>query len=157
MQYFLKQVRDHRYVSLCPDTKPIITATLKFMFNLDEEYEKLFAKPRIPYDVLFAIGGWHFGAPMSFFETYDNRAKRWHSAIKYSDQYNPRVHHGATVVNQKIYCIGGFDEDEPHNSCRMFDTETKIWTEVCVCVCELGFSKNVSAMFYTFVDSSDAS
>lgn len=35
-----------------------------------------FAKPRIPYEILFAIGGWSAGSPTSFVETYDTRCAR---------------------------------------------------------------------------------
>lgn len=108
------------------------------MFNLDEKnwYEAdyaapLLAVPRLPYDVLFAIGGWHNHAPTTIIETYDNRAKRWISANKYADRNGPRVHHGATVIDQRIFCIGGFNYDQPHNSCRVFDAVTKSWHEVC--------------------------
>jgi kelch-like protein 10 len=31
------------------------------------------AKPRIPHEILFAIGGWSGGSPTSFIETYDTR------------------------------------------------------------------------------------
>lgn len=31
------------------------------------------AKPRIPYEILFAIGGWSAGSPTNFVETYDTR------------------------------------------------------------------------------------
>lgn len=31
------------------------------------------ARPRIPYEILFAVGGWSAGSPTSFVETYDTR------------------------------------------------------------------------------------
>jgi len=31
------------------------------------------ARPRVPYEILFAIGGWSAGSPTSFVETYDTR------------------------------------------------------------------------------------
>ena len=33
--------------------------------------------PRICREVVFAIGGWSGGSPISFFETYDARADQW--------------------------------------------------------------------------------
>jgi hypothetical protein len=35
------------------------------------------ARPRIPHDILFAIGGWLGENPTNCFETYDTRADRW--------------------------------------------------------------------------------
>lgn len=110
---------------------------MRFLFNLDDKkwhecdyIPPTLAIPRLPYEVLFAIGGWLNSAPTSIVEIYDNRAKRWISACVYSDHSKPRVHHSATVINQKIFCIGGHDSDEPQNACRVFDTATKIWSEV---------------------------
>lgn len=113
-------------------------ATLKFMFDLDDEnwlendyIAPTLAGPRLPYDVLFAIGGWYDGIPISIIETYDNRAQLWTAAIESTDMAEPRIYHGATVINHKIFCIGGFRQDEPHNSCKVFDASTKTWNEVC--------------------------
>lgn len=88
------------------------------------------AIPRLPYDVLFAIGGWYNSLPTTIIETYDDRAKMWVSVTKYNDPNGPRVHHGAVVINHNIYFIGGMDHDGAQNSCRIFDTITKIWKEV---------------------------
>lgn len=37
------------------------------------DYRYPLARPRIPHEILFAIGGWSAGSPTSFVETYDNR------------------------------------------------------------------------------------
>lgn len=138
LQYFLKQVRDHVYVRRSPKTKPIIMATLKFMFDLDDEnwyhddyVAPMLAGPRLPYDVLFAIGGWYNGLPISIIETYDNRAQLWAQAVESTIRNEPRIYHCAAVIDHKIFCIGGFKQDEPHNSCKVFDALTKTWNEVC--------------------------
>jgi len=34
------------------------------------------ARPRVPYEILFAIGGWSAGSPTSFVETYDTRCAK---------------------------------------------------------------------------------
>lgn len=31
------------------------------------------ARPRVPHEILFAIGGWSAGSPTNFMETYDTR------------------------------------------------------------------------------------
>jgi hypothetical protein len=58
--------------------------TLMFLYDLqmftreDEEIPiPKFARPRIPHEILFAIGGWSGGNPTNFIETYDTRADRW--------------------------------------------------------------------------------
>lgn len=45
------------------------------------------ARPRIPYEILFAIGGWSAGSPTSFAETYDTRC-----ALKYQHVYHRNFH-----------------------------------------------------------------
>lgn len=64
-------------------------------------------RPRIPYDILFAIGGWSAGSPTNFVETYDNRADRW--LLSRDTDSVPKAYHGMCSVNGKIYLIGGFD------------------------------------------------
>lgn len=33
-------------------------------------------RPRVPYEILFAIGGWSAGSPTNFVETYDTRCSK---------------------------------------------------------------------------------
>ena len=35
------------------------------------------ARPRVPHEVMFAVGGWSGGSPTNVIETYDTRADRW--------------------------------------------------------------------------------
>ena len=57
--------------------------TLKFLYDLDMDDKKEvdmnnpIAKPRVPYEILFVIGGWSGGSPTNMVETYDTRADRW--------------------------------------------------------------------------------
>jgi kelch-like protein 10 len=37
--------------------------------RLDDEL----SRPRVPHEILFAVGGWSFGSPTNFIETYDTR------------------------------------------------------------------------------------
>jgi len=64
--------------------RPILIETLKFMYDVEmitqTDWEVLtpeIARPRVPHEMLFAIGGWSEGNPTSFIETYDTRADRW--------------------------------------------------------------------------------
>ena len=63
--------------------RPLVIETLKFLYDLDMDESKELdlshplARPRIPHDVLFVIGGWSGGSPTNVIETYDTRADRW--------------------------------------------------------------------------------
>ncbi|XP_076229001.1 uncharacterized protein LOC116426173 isoform X1 [Nomia melanderi] len=83
--------------------------------------------PRIPYEILFAIGGWSAGAPTNFVETYDTRADRWFLSV--STDATPRAYHGLCTLNNLIYMIGGFDGNQYFNTVRCFDPVTKEWRE----------------------------
>jgi kelch-like protein 10 len=87
------------------------------------------AQPRLPHEVIFAIGGWSEGMPQKFIETYDTRADRWVPML-HEDIAGPRAYHGTAVIGSKIYCIGGFDGMEYFNTCRCFDAVKKTWKEV---------------------------
>ncbi len=52
--------------------------------NQNVDLENPLVTPRIPRDVMFAIGGWSGGSPISFFETYDARADRWYVRSSWS-------------------------------------------------------------------------
>ncbi|XP_015587950.1 kelch-like protein 10 isoform X2 [Cephus cinctus] len=85
------------------------------------------SRPRIPYEILFAIGGWSAGSPTSFVETYDTRADRWFLSV--NTDITPRAYHGICALNNLIYMIGGFDGNEHFNTVRCFDPVTKEWRE----------------------------
>lgn len=87
------------------------------------------ARPRVPHEILFAIGGWSGGSPTNYIETYDTRADRW-VRVEEVDPTGPRAYHGTAVVDFNIYVIGGFDGMDYFNSCRCFDAVKKTWHEV---------------------------
>ncbi|KAG7188297.1 hypothetical protein KM043_007959 [Ampulex compressa] len=86
-----------------------------------------FVIPRIPYEILFAIGGWSAGSPTNFIETYDTRADRWFLSV--NTDVAPRAYYGICALNNLIYIIGGFDGNEHFNTVRCFDPVTKEWRE----------------------------
>ncbi|OAD52540.1 Kelch-like protein 10 [Eufriesea mexicana] len=85
------------------------------------------SKPRIPYEILFAIGGWSAGSPTNFVETYDTRADRWFLSV--NTDVTPRSYHGLCTLNNLIYMIGGFDGNQHFNTVRCFDPVTREWRE----------------------------
>lgn len=135
-QYFLEKVKDHPYVAKSEESRPLIIETLKFLYDLEmithrdgEVPTPLIARPRVPHEILFAIGGWSGGSPTSFIETYDTRADRW-IKIDETDPVGPRAYHGTAVIGYCVYIVGGFDGMDYFNSCRRFNAVTKKWREV---------------------------
>lgn len=83
-QYFLEKVKDHPYVAGNKGCKPIVIETLKFLYDLEmislkdgEMPTPEIARPRVPHEILFAIGGWSENSVTNLIETYDTKADRW--------------------------------------------------------------------------------
>ncbi|KAG8184382.1 hypothetical protein JTE90_004554 [Oedothorax gibbosus] len=89
-----------------------------------------FLKPRVPHEIIFAMGGWSQGSATNVMETYDCKTKRWF--LTYGDNI-PRAYHGMVWHQGKIYVIGGFDGHQCFNSVRSFDPVTQTWEE-CGCM-----------------------
>ncbi|XP_018329574.1 kelch-like protein 10 [Agrilus planipennis] len=135
-QFFLEHVKDHPYVTSCEESRPMIIETLKFLYDLEmithrdgEVPTPEIARPRVPHEILFAIGGWSGGSPTNYMETYDTRADRW-VKVEEVDPMGPRAYHGLAVVGYNIYMVGGFDGMDYFNSCRCFNAVTKTWKEI---------------------------
>ena len=62
-------------------------------------------KPRVPRGIVFAIGGWSGGTPISKVETYDCNADLWFQFPVLEDD-NPRAYHGLVVYKDLIFMIG---------------------------------------------------
>ena len=71
--------------------KPIVIETIKFLYDLDMEEGKdvdltnPIARPRVPHEIMFVVGGWSGGSPTNVIETYDTRADRW-ITVEYADR-----------------------------------------------------------------------
>lgn len=88
-------------------------------------------RPRVPHDILFAIGGWTAGSPTNFIETYDTRADRW--LLSRDCDKVPRAYHGICQIDGLIYMIGGFDGNEHFSTVRSFDPIKHQWRD-CACM-----------------------
>ncbi|XP_016954296.1 kelch-like protein 10 [Drosophila biarmipes] len=133
---FMEGVKEHPYVIQCDAAKPLIVDTFKFMYDLDflsPQADELttppLAMPRLPHEVIFAIGGWSGGTSKGCMETYDTRADRWVN-INAEDPAGPRAYHGTAVLGFEIFSIGGYDGVEYFNTCRVFDAVKKKWNEI---------------------------
>lgn len=71
------------YVKENEACRPLIIEVLKFLYDLDvDEAREVdlahpLARPRVPHEVMFVVGGWSGGSPTNIIETYDTRADRW--------------------------------------------------------------------------------
>ncbi|XP_063982748.1 kelch-like protein 10 [Diachasmimorpha longicaudata] len=143
-QYFLERVKEHHYVAGVESCRPIIIETLTFLYDLEMITQKdgqlatpEIARPRVPHEILFAIGGWRANKTTSAIETYDTRADRW-IPLAEMDPIGGRAYHGLAAIGFNIYVIGGFDNASGTNieakvyfsSCRCFNAVTKTWREV---------------------------
>ncbi|XP_002741594.1 kelch-like protein 10 [Saccoglossus kowalevskii] len=129
--YFISKVKCHKYIQDNEECKPLIIDTMKYLYDLsvhDQHYQNPLARPRVPYDVLYAVGGWSGGNPTNVVESYDTRADRWRMVD--STDNSPRAYHSVAVLNHFIYVIGGFDGNEYFNSCRCFDPVKRVWKEI---------------------------
>ncbi|XP_054262535.1 kelch-like protein 10 isoform X2 [Macrosteles quadrilineatus] len=136
VQYFLEEVKNHPYILGNEACRPVVIDTLKVLMDVETITQQNgvvltpeCARPRIPHEVLFAIGGWSGGSPTNAVETYDTRADRWIQILE-ADPTGPRAYHGTAVIGTDIYVIGGFDGMENFNSCRCFNAVTKTWREI---------------------------
>ncbi|CAG5134203.1 unnamed protein product [Candidula unifasciata] len=131
---FEGKVKSHRLIKNNNEVKQLISDTEAFLAELDKSEEPdfdmslPFARPRVPHEILFVIGGWSGGRPIKMVETYDTRADRW--VVCKAEDSTPRAYHGVVAIDCLIYVIGGFDATECFNSCRVFDARTKIWSEI---------------------------
>jgi len=131
---FTAKVKEHPLVRDNPECVPIVQDTERFLEELNKAEEPdfdmslPFARPRLPHEILFVIGGWSGGKPIKMVESYDTRADRW--VVCRTEDSGPRAYHGVVALGTKVYVIGGFDATECFSSCRVFDTANQRWSEI---------------------------
>ncbi|KAJ9583525.1 hypothetical protein L9F63_022143, partial [Diploptera punctata] len=149
-KFFTDVVMNNKLIRENPELHDSLYPASLFLAHLDSKQEPELdlndpiARPRIPYEILFAIGGWSAGSPTNFVETYDTRADRWYLSV--NTDFTPRAYHGMCVLDNLIYMIGGFDGNEHFNTVRCYNPITREWKEqACmynsrcyVSVCTLG-------------------
>lgn len=132
--YFVDKIKSNEYVKESKECKLIVIDTLKFLYDLDldetntePDMSNPIARPRVPHEVLFVIGGWSDGVATSVIETYDIRADRWITSE--AIECDSRAYHGVVVMDTQIFILGGFDGIEYFNSVLMFDVTARKWFE----------------------------
>uniref|UniRef100_A0A8C6ND05 Uncharacterized protein n=1 Tax=Melopsittacus undulatus TaxID=13146 RepID=A0A8C6ND05_MELUD len=134
VDFFMNNVKTHEYVEENEDCKGLIINTLTEMYHLSMHGPPYsgsvspLSRPRLPYAVLFAIGGWSGGSPTNAMETYDVRADTWKNVT--SEQESPLAYHGTAYLKGFIYVVGGFDSVDYFNSVKRFDLLRKSWHQV---------------------------
>ncbi|NWI97391.1 KLH10 protein, partial [Pitta sordida] len=132
--YFINNVEAHEYVRGNPDCNDVIISTLSEICDISPYGQNPLAdtnpltRPRLPYAILFAIGGWSGGGATCAIETYDGRTDRWLN-IPW-EQESPVAYHGSAYLKGHIYIIGGFDGTDYFNIVKRFDPLRKTWEQV---------------------------
>ncbi|XP_053573731.1 kelch-like protein 10 [Bombina bombina] len=132
--YFMNNVKTNDYVKNSEECKPIIIGALQTIYDLNmhgpstSDLSNLFSRPRLPFAILFAIGGWSGGSPTNAIEAYDIKANCWVNVT--GEDESPRAYHGAVYLNSFVYVIGGFDSLDYFNSMKRFDPVEKTWHQL---------------------------
>jgi hypothetical protein len=84
---------------------------------------------RIPKDFIICSGGWTDALnPSANMELYDHN---YGAVMRLPvDLPGPRAHHGTAVLNNKMYCIGGYDLHAFLRGVQRLDLNTLTWEEV---------------------------
>ncbi|KAH7961466.1 hypothetical protein HPB52_009287 [Rhipicephalus sanguineus] len=138
--FFVERIKTHKYIVDDDACRPRVIQTLRFLYDLDvvvhddEVPTPVFARPRIPHEVLFAIGGWMAGGPTNFIESYDTKADRW-IKVETVDPEGPRAYHKLAAIGNDIYVIGGFNGEDYFSSVRCFNAHTRSGALSHPCTC----------------------
>lgn len=131
--YFMTKVKSHELVKENPELRPIIKEAMKALYDLSSNSQTRligsnahvspYIRPRLPHEILFAVGGWSGGSPTNAIETYDCRAEAWVNLSSWYglNEERPRAYHGLAFYKKHFYIIGGFDGQNYFNSMRKFD------------------------------------
>lgn len=105
-----------------------VTAFMDFRANRGSKvlYNNLLTRPRLPSAILLATGGKVGSTTVTSLEAYDVRADCW---VTVSTKIC-RSDHGAAVINNSVYLVGGCSNEVYLNSVQRFDLVTRTWHEV---------------------------
>ena len=129
-EYFMSKVKSHPVIEMeakkDQKLREVIREGLKTLYNFQglgqtvNDSSIRYNRPRLPHEVLLAIGGWSGGAPTNEIECYDSRDQSWKSVTRDMEMNGerPRAYHGLVFFNRYLYIIGGFDGQNYFNSVR---------------------------------------
>ncbi|XP_043119148.1 kelch-like protein 10 [Puntigrus tetrazona] len=134
--YFIGKVKSNPLVMENEACVPLIINAMKALFEYDvdlrepigSELMRQLKRPRLPSAILLAIGGWSNGNPSNAIEAYNANADRWVNVTL--ERERPRAYQGTAVLDEFVYCVGGYDSVEYFNSVRKLNLITQTWHEV---------------------------
>jgi kelch-like protein 10 len=133
---FFTNLMNHQLILASPELQRCLSSASAFLAELnpeqarDRDLNRPFAHPRVPYEILFAIGGWS-RVPTRFVETYDMRADKW--IICKNADHTARVYHGVCALDNLIYVVGGYACTEFLSTVRRYNPVTQEWQD-CACM-----------------------
>ncbi|NXD84083.1 KLH10 protein, partial [Halcyon senegalensis] len=132
-EYFLNNVKTHEYMKDSEECKLLVIDALTEMYRLTmyspgDGFTNPLSRPRLPYTIMFAIGGWSGENPTNAMETYDARADQWVNIT--CEHEGPLAYHGIAYLKGHIYVVGGFDRVACLSTVRRLDPIQKRWQEV---------------------------
>lgn len=135
---------NNNYVRSSPEAMAIIETVNRLIFKSngiewikDRSEDITFLVPRLPHTLLFAIGGWVDSSACDLLEIYNSRADRWIRFEQFDNTFGQRAYHRAVNIGNKIYCIGGYCNNEYFNKCAVLDVIKREWKEVRLNCCQL--------------------
>ncbi|XP_067312568.1 kelch-like protein 10 [Pseudorasbora parva] len=130
-EYFMSNVRNKALLLENEACLAILISAMRAIFDLHMEGPTVsdqLTRPRLPSEILLAIGGWSIGNPTNAIEAYDARAGCWVDVTQKDE--HPRAYSGTVFLDGFVYCIGGFDGENCFSSVRKFDPISHTWHEV---------------------------
>ncbi|KAH6938087.1 hypothetical protein HPB50_006665 [Hyalomma asiaticum] len=82
--------------------------------------------PRLPHCMLFVVGGWSNGVPLSSTQVFDPLVNSW---VSHEDPsaFGPRAHHAVTVHKRRVFVVGGMRQQECLRSAMSYDMDSLEW------------------------------
>lgn len=116
-------------IECIPIIDDAVTAIMDFRANRGSKvvYSNLLTRPRLPSAILLATGGKDGSSAVTSLEAYDARADCW---VTVSTEKICCSDHGAAVLNNFVYLIGGSLNEIHLNTVQRFDLITCTWNRV---------------------------
>ncbi|CAK9302575.1 unnamed protein product [Gordionus sp. m RMFG-2023] len=124
-EYYIEAMNSDLSKNYLLDAQSYVKESENQMLN-DVGFNFSYARPRIPHEIIFAMGGWSTGNTTNFMETYDSRSDRWFICTSNPTTSRP-AYHGMVFLNGFIYVIGGYDGTDYFSTVQSFDPETEEW------------------------------
>ncbi|KAM6110910.1 uncharacterized protein FYW35_009444 [Pterocles gutturalis] len=131
---FMNNVKTHNYIKDNKECKALIVNTPKEMSHPSMHgpsragFASPLSQPRLPYTIVFAVGGWSGRSPTNATETYDARADTWVRVT--CEQESPGASHSTAYFKGFVYIIGGCASRGDLIGVKWFDPLQKTWQQV---------------------------